>query len=531
MLPVILAAVLAAAPAGAPRSAPPNVLLVTIDTLRADHVGAYGASFAATATIDRLAREGVRLADAVVHVPQTRPSHASLMTGRLPYEHGLRDNYSPPLPASLPTLASVLATAGWDTAGFVGAYPVSRPSGLDRGFALYDDPFAGGDASTSEARTERRAKEVVDRALAWLDRPRARPFFAWVHLFDPHAPYEAPAPFRARFAKRPYDGEVAYADAEVGRLVAWLDARGLRGRTLVVVTSDHGEGLGDHGEAEHMLFVYDSTLRVPLVASWPGRFPAGSVVTGQFRAIDLMATLLDLAGVAAPPTSGASRADALRTANGRIRDNESYAESLYAQMHFGYAPLRALRGEGWKLVDAPKAELYRVAEDPGETRNLLDARGAWRRPCGRASRRWTATRRRPRPSRRCRPTRPSGWPPSATSAERGRRPRGVRDRPEGPPRRVAGLPLRHARRCRPLPGRRLRRRRRGCSSRSPAGRARRSTSSTTTAARSSSCGASARPSRTCGRRRRWPRRATPSRASPRRPSTRGSSRRTRGRGS
>ena len=377
MLPAILIPVLAAAPAGAPSpSAPPNVLLVTIDTLRADHVGAYGASFAATATIDRLAREGVRLADAVVHVPQTRPSHASLMTGRLPYEHGIRDNYSPPLPASLPTLASVLATAGWDTAGFVGAYPVSRPSGLDRGFALYDDPFAGGDASTSEARTERRAKEVVDRALAWLGRPRARPFFAWVHLFDPHAPYEAPAPFRARFAKRPYDGEVAYADAQVGRLVSWLDARGLRGRTLVVVTSDHGEGLGDHGEAEHMLFVYDSTLRVPLVASWPGRLPAGSVVTGQFRGIDLMATVLDLAGVVAPPTSGASRADALRAVNGRIRDNESYAESLYAQMHFGYAPLRALRGEGWKLVDAPKAELYRVAEDPGETRNLLDERAS-----------------------------------------------------------------------------------------------------------------------------------------------------------
>ena len=372
---LLLAATLAPpAPAGGTAAAP-NVLLVTIDTLRADHVGAYGYAGAETRTIDRLAREGVRLEDAVVQVPQTRPSHACIMTGRLPYEHGIRDNYSPPLPDVWPTLATVLAGHGWDTAGFVGAYPVSRPSGLDRGFIHYDDPFAAGDSTTREARTERRAKEVVDHALAWLARPRAKPFFAWVHLFDPHAPYEAPAPYAARFAKRPYDGEVAYADAQLGRLIAWLDGKGLRERTLVVVTSDHGEGLGDHGEDEHMLFVYDSTLRVPLVMSWPGALPAGTLVGGPFRSIDLLATVLELAGVPAPPTSGSSRAAVLRS-GGRIRDGESYAESLYAQLHFGYAPLRALRGDGWKLIDAPHAELYRVAEDPGESHNLLDARGS-----------------------------------------------------------------------------------------------------------------------------------------------------------
>jgi arylsulfatase A-like enzyme len=376
---LLAAAVIAVPPSGTAAAAgaggaAPNVLLVTIDTLRADHVGAYGYAGAETRTIDRLAREGVRLADAVVQVPQTRPSHACIMTGRLPYEHGIRDNYSPPLPPALPTLASVLAGRGWDTAGFVGAYPVSRPSGLDRGFALYDDPFAAGDSTTREARTERRAKEVVDKALVWLAKPRAKPFFAWVHLFDPHAPYEAPAPYGARFAKRPYDGEVAYADAQLGRLIAWLDAQGLRGRSLVVVTSDHGEGLGEHGEDEHMFFVYDSTLKVPLVMSWPGQLPAGVVVDGQFRSIDLMATVLELLGVAPPQTSGSSRAGVLRS-GGRIRDSESYAESLYAQLHFGYAPLRALRGDGWKLIDAPRAELYRVADDPGETRNLLETKG------------------------------------------------------------------------------------------------------------------------------------------------------------
>jgi arylsulfatase A-like enzyme/Tfp pilus assembly protein PilF len=379
MLTAILALQLTVAPAAGPSAgtspARPNVLLVTFDTLRADRVGAYGYAKAATATFDRLARQGVLAEDAVVHVPQTRPSHASLFTGRLPYEHGIRDNYSRPLAPSIPTLASVLQAVGWDTGAFIGAYPVSRPSGLDRGFNVYDDPFSGAAAGPREARTERRAKEVVDAALEWLRKPRQRPFLAWVHVFDPHAPYDAPAPFGPRFAKSPYDGEVAYADAQVGRILAWLDASGQRGRTLVVATADHGEGLGDHGEDEHMLFVYDSTLKVPLVFSWPGRLPEGARIAGQFRGIDLLPTILELAGVAAPASSGASRAGALRP-GGRIRDSESYAESLYAQLHFGFAPLRALRGDGWKLIDAPKAELYRIAEDPGETKNLLEARSS-----------------------------------------------------------------------------------------------------------------------------------------------------------
>jgi arylsulfatase A-like enzyme/Tfp pilus assembly protein PilF len=379
LLLVAAGAAVAALPAVA-RAAPgpaggPNVLLVTIDTLRADRVGAYGHAAAATPAIDRLAREGVLALDAVVQVPQTRPSHASIFTGRYPYEHGIRDNYSRPLAPGTPTLASILRQRGWDTGAFIGAYPVSRPSGLDQGFSVYDDPFATADDETRQARTERRAKEVVDRALEWLARPRSKPFFAWVHLFDPHAPYEAPAPFRERHAASPYDGEVAYADSQVGRLVSWLDASGRRGTTLVVVTSDHGEGLGDHGEDEHMLFVYDSTLKVPLVLSWPGGLPAGARVRGQFRSVDLLPTLLDLAGVEAPPTSGASRRAALQS-GGRIPPNESYAESLYAQLHFGYAPVRALRGDGWKLVDVPRAELYRLAEDPGERKNLVDERAS-----------------------------------------------------------------------------------------------------------------------------------------------------------
>ncbi|HVQ29322.1 MAG TPA: sulfatase-like hydrolase/transferase [Vicinamibacteria bacterium] len=363
------ALLLAAAAAG-----PTNLVFVTIDTLRADHVGAYGYKTGQTTTLDRLAREGVLLEDAVVQAPQTRPSHASIFTGRYPFEHGLRDNYSPPLDPRQTTLAAHLKRQGFATAAFVGAYPVSRSSGLDQGFAVYDDPFGEGEGSTTEeSRLERPAGQVVDAALGWLEhRPPGR-FFAWVHLFDPHGPHAAPEPWKTRFPKSPYDGEVAYADAELGRLVAWLDQRDLRRSTLVIVTADHGEGLGDHGEQEHLLFLYDSTLKVPAVLSWPGQVPEGGRVKGQFRSIDWVATSLDLLGVPAMPTSGLSRAANVRQGT-PIPDNESYAESLYGQLHFGWAPLRALRGEGWKHIDAPRPELYRLTEDPGELRNLIDDR-------------------------------------------------------------------------------------------------------------------------------------------------------------
>jgi arylsulfatase A-like enzyme/tetratricopeptide (TPR) repeat protein len=352
----------------------PNFLLVTIDTLRADRVGVYGYAAAQTPVLDRLAREGVLLEDAVVQVPQTRPSHASILTGRYPYEHKIRDNYSPPLDPKIPTLATLLKARGYATAAFIGAYPVARPSGLDQGFDVFDDPFGSGEnVTTRHPRQERPAGEVADAALAWLGRPRTIPFFAWVHFFDPHAPYEAPAPFGKRFAKSPYDGEIAYADSQLGRLLEWLDRTGTRRQTLVLVTSDHGEGLGEHGEDEHMIFVYDATLRVPALASWPGRLPVGVRVPGQFRSIDILPTVLELLGLPPAATSGASRSAAL-LAGSRIPDNESYAESLYGNLHCGWAPLFALRGEGYKFIDAPRPELYRLVDDPGETRNIIESR-------------------------------------------------------------------------------------------------------------------------------------------------------------
>ena len=331
---------------------------------------------AQTPVLDRLAREGALVEDAVVQVPQTRPSHASILTGRYPYEHKIRDNYSSPLDRKVPSLATLLKARGYATAAFIGAYPVARTSGLDQGFDLYDDPFGAGEgATTRHSAQERTADKVTDAALAWLDKARARPFFAWVHFFDPHAPYEAPLPFGKRFAKSPYDGEVAYADSQLGRLVEWLDRSGIRGQTLVLVTSDHGESLGEHGEDEHMIFVYDATLRVPMLASWPGRIPSGVRIKGQFRSIDIVPTALELLGFPPAPTSGASRSAALLT-GARIPDNESYAESLYGSIHHGWAPLYSLRGEGFKFIEAPRPELYHLVNDPGEATNLVETRSA-----------------------------------------------------------------------------------------------------------------------------------------------------------
>ena len=349
----------------------PDVIVVTIDTLRADHVGAYGSTRGATPAIDALAKMGVVVQEAVVQVPLTRPSHVSIMTGLLPFQHGVRDNASPPLGRNVATLASTLKAAGYATAAFIGAFPVSRGSGLDRGFDVFDDPFvANADAKAGAVdRNERPAREVLDAALAWMLKPASQPRFVWIHLFEPHYPYEPPPSFAARFPRSPYDGEVATADGELKRL---LDAYPPAASRVVVVTSDHGEGLGEHGEDEHHLFVYDSTLRVPLIVAG-GDLPRGGRVKGQFRSVDLMPTVLEFVGLKSPPVTGVSRAKNLKS-GAVIPDNQSYAESLYGSIHFGYAPVRALRGEGFKYIDTPRAELYRVASDPAETANLAEAR-------------------------------------------------------------------------------------------------------------------------------------------------------------
>src|SRR5262245_2581087 len=268
--------VLAAGCAGTPApqseapARPSAVLIVTIDTLRADRLGIYGSLRLAdarsgqatveTPNIDRLAREGAWAPQADVHAPMTRPSHASLFTGRYPAEHGIRDNISQPLAADVPVLADAFHEAGYATAAFVSSSVLDRQSGLARGFDLYSDRFENGAERRTGART-------VAEAIGWL---KTHPkFFAWVHLFDPHAPYLPPEPYASKYAGRPYDGTVAWSDELVGRLIAHLRDTGALDSTLVIVTSDHGESLGDHGEDTHGYFVYESTLHVPLVFRGP----------------------------------------------------------------------------------------------------------------------------------------------------------------------------------------------------------------------------------------------------------------------
>jgi arylsulfatase A-like enzyme/Flp pilus assembly protein TadD len=313
-----------------------------------------------------------------VHVPLTRPSHVSIFTGLYPAEHGIRDNVSPSLSAEIPTLAGVLKGAGFQTAAFVSSIVVSSQSGLGRGFDTYSDHFdVGGDDARFLNSLQKRGDLTMGEAVKWLESPAEGRRFAWIHLYDPHDPYEPPEPYASRYAGRPYDGEVAWSDELVGRLDTTLERLGLRGETLLVVTSDHGEGLGEHGESVHGFFVYESTLRVPLLLRGPGITPGGRLAVTA-RSVDLFPTLLDLLGVPAPTSvrfSGRSLASTLRGGPAPAEE-PAYAESLLPLLHYGWSDLRAVRDGRWKYIQAPRPELYDLQSDPGELRDLASAEPA-----------------------------------------------------------------------------------------------------------------------------------------------------------
>jgi arylsulfatase A-like enzyme/Flp pilus assembly protein TadD len=355
----------------APRAAR-NLVLVTIDTLRADRLGAYGNTTVATPNLDRLAREGAMALHASVQVPLTRPSHVSLLTGLYPAEHGIRDNVSPPLRPGVPLLAEILQRRGFRTGAFVSSIVLSKQSGLGRGFDTYSDRFEIGDDDARFLNTiQKRGDTTVAEAAAWLRQPGSERRFAWVHLYDPHDPYEPPEPYATRYAGRLYDGEVAWSDDLVGRLDAVLAETGRRDDTLIVVTADHGEGLDEHGEAVHGFFVYETTLHVPLIVRGP-RVTPGTNVQGVTRSIDVMPTVLDLLGLAdaTPKVSGRSLAPALT--GKALSDEPTFAESLTPLIHYGWSDLRALRDGRWKYILAPRPELYDLDRDPGELKNLVD---------------------------------------------------------------------------------------------------------------------------------------------------------------
>jgi len=356
-----------------------NVLLITIDTLRADRLGAYGNPSGLTPALDALAAHGVRYARAVSHAPMTLPAHTAILTGLSPRLNGVRNNTTFRLDARVPTLATFLKRAGYRTGAFVGAFVLDARFGLAKDFDEYDDrlPHAG---AASFHFSERRGDAVVKAASDWilgqsqsalspnppaLPNPSSlspEPFFAWVHLFDPHTPYDAPPEFRP--GRTPYDAEVAYADAMVGRLLDALRSAGQLDRTLIVVTADHGESLGEHGETTHGLFAYESTIHVPMIVGGPAVQPA--VEQNTVAHVDLVPTILDLVGVAIPGgLEGRSLAGPVPA------DRALYFEALDAYLTRGWAPLKGIVQGGWKYIDLPEAELYDLAADPAEAHNVI----------------------------------------------------------------------------------------------------------------------------------------------------------------
>lgn len=353
---------------------PRHLILFTLDTTRADRLGAYGATDARTPHLDALAARGVRFDDAVTTAPITGPAHAAIFTGRYPARYGVRDNATTPLPEEAVTLAERLRDAGFATGGFIGAFVLDRAYGFAQGFT----EFSGFDRVESgrEANAERPGQAVVDDAVRWLESvPEEQPIFLWVHLYDPHAPYAAPAPFGDDFAARPYDGEIAYMDHQIGRVLAALDARRALDDSLIVAVADHGESLGEHGEDEHGVFLYEAVLRVPLIVAGPP-VRAGLAVTEQVRVIDLAPTVLDALGLDAPADLDGESLGVLLGGGSRAEVPAAYAESYYPKLHYGWSELRAVRADGWKAIDAPRPELYAVAKDPGETGNLFETQRA-----------------------------------------------------------------------------------------------------------------------------------------------------------
>jgi arylsulfatase A-like enzyme/Flp pilus assembly protein TadD len=349
-----------------------NVLLITMDTTRADRIGCYGYRGSSTPNLDALAGAGVRFENAYTAVPLTLPSHASLFTGTLPVFHGVHNNGFYALGPEALTLAEVLKDMGYATAAFVSSFTVDSRFGTAQGFDVYDDAFGEGEV-LKNFRSERRGDATAASFLRWLGTNADRTFFVWVHFYDPHLPYDPPSPFKEEFKGRPYDGEIAFMDAEIGRIIAAVREKGLLEKTIIVAAADHGEALGEHKEIDHGLFLYDDTLRVPLLMAGEGRLPGGTVVRSRARLVDVFPTILDLLKVKIPKmTQGTSLLPVIR---GGREDLPVVAETRYPEENFGWSSLKALIDGPWKYIEAPRAELYNLEKDRGEERNVLGENG------------------------------------------------------------------------------------------------------------------------------------------------------------
>ena len=351
-----------------------NILLITVDTLRADALGAYGNTAATTPVIDRLASSGVRFDAAYAHSVVTLPSHASILTGRLPPEHGIRDNAGFRLARSEETLATVLKTRGFNTGAFVSGFPLDSRFGLARGFDVYDDSFVDATPRPAFLEQERAGRDTVAAAARWLRAQTGSRWFCWIHLYEPHFPYAPPEPFTTRFAGVPYAGEVAAVDDAVAPVLGAILDAGAAGDTLVVLTADHGESLGEHREATHGVFAYEATLRVPLILYYPPLLkPRAS--RASVRHVDIVPTILQMLQLPAMSKAGGrSLVDVAR--GGAADDAAVYFEALSGSLNRGWAPLTGVIANGMKYIDLPEPELYDLNADPQEARNLASVRPA-----------------------------------------------------------------------------------------------------------------------------------------------------------
>jgi arylsulfatase A-like enzyme len=344
--------------------------VITLDTMRADRLPPYGAGDLRTPALSRLAAEGVVFDQAFASAPLTLPSHASLFTGLQPPRHGVRDNAGAPLPQSVLTLAEMLQAQGLKTAAVLASGVLAPGRGLEQGFADYGVATS---SNCSHAHARRSAEDVVNDGIAWLNGNSASPFFLWLHLYDTHQPHALPAQYASAHFDS-YAAAIAYEDAQIARVIGHLEAKGLLTDTLIVIAGDHGESLGDHGEDTHGILLYQSVLQVPLIMRGRG-VPAGRRVGSSVRLIDVMPTITDLFGLERPEwLDGSSLVPVLRGHAGEI-DREVYAESLYP-LRFGWAALRSLRADQYKLIDGPQPELYDLSRDPFEQHNIIDSRAA-----------------------------------------------------------------------------------------------------------------------------------------------------------
>ncbi len=348
------------------------IILISIDTLRADRLPIYGYTAGRTPALDQFAREAVIFDRAYAHAPQTLPSHASMFTGRLPFEHAVRDNLGFTLAGDAQTMPELLAGIGYTTAGFVSSFVLRAETGIGQGFAVWDAQFPAAASDRSPGQVQRPGLQTLEAFDRWLNTATNRRSLVFFHIYEPHKPYAPPAEFQT--GADAYDGEVALSDAIVGRLFDRLKARDWYDDATIIVTADHGEGLGDHGEEEHGLFIYDEVVRVPLLVKAPGGARGGTRVSAPVQHIDLLPTVLARAGVVAPAGLRGRDLTPLLTGTGAIEPQGIYAEALYARYHFGWSELTSLTDERYRFIKAPREELYDLERDPDERANIVDER-------------------------------------------------------------------------------------------------------------------------------------------------------------